>query len=65
MPTIGFGENDIFRQVDNYEGSWLYWVQQKFKKSFGFTVPLFSGRGLFHRSFGWMPYQRPVTVVGT
>lgn len=62
---LGFGENDIYVQADNHNGSWLYWLQQKIKRSLGFTVPIIIGRGLSHRAFGWMPYQRPIHVVGT
>lgn len=63
MPTIGFGENDIYKQADNHEGSWLYSLQQIVKRMVGFTIPIIEGRGLFHASFGWMPYQRPINVV--
>ncbi|WFC95308.1 2-acylglycerol O-acyltransferase [Malassezia brasiliensis] len=63
VPTIGFGENDIYKQADNHEGSWLYSLQQNVKRMLGFTIPIIEGRGLFHASFGWMPYQRPINVV--
>ncbi|KAI3628362.1 DGA1 [Malassezia furfur] len=63
VPTIGFGENDIYKQADNHEGSWLYSLQQHVKRLAGFTIPIIEGRGLFHASFGWMPYQRPINVI--
>ncbi|KAI3620198.1 hypothetical protein CBS9595_002165 [Malassezia furfur] len=38
-------------------------LQQNVKRMVGFTIPIIEGRGLFHASFGWMPYQRPINVV--
>lgn len=65
VPTIGFGENDLYEQADNDENSWVYWLQQTAKKCLGFTVPLIAGRGISQNAFGCMPFQRPVNVVGT
>ncbi|WFD43853.1 2-acylglycerol O-acyltransferase [Malassezia psittaci] len=63
VPTLGFGENELFNQANNQEGTWLYRLQQILKHSLGFTVPAIAGRGLLHDSFGLMPYQRPITIV--
>lgn len=63
VPVIGFGENEVMSQVDNHPGSFLYWFQQQFKKVFGFTMPIFYGRGFLHRRCGWVPYRRPIDVV--
>lgn len=64
VPVLCFGENDMYEQMDNDDGSLLYYMQIKFKTIFRWTLPMFVGRGLFHRSMGWMPYMRPMNVVG-
>ncbi|XP_001365685.1 2-acylglycerol O-acyltransferase 1 [Monodelphis domestica] len=65
VPVFSFGENDLFYQVNNPEGSWLRSAQKKMLQILGFTVPLFYGRGVFQYSFGLMPYRKPIhTVVG-
>ena len=64
VPTIGFGENDLYDQVENEPETWLYKFQMGFKSLFGWTMPMFLGRGLLHRNLGWMPYMRPLYIVG-
>ncbi|XP_045414829.1 2-acylglycerol O-acyltransferase 1 isoform X4 [Lemur catta] len=65
VPVFSFGENELFKQVNNPEGSWLRTVQEKLQKIMGFTLPLFHARGVFQYSFGLMPYRIPIhTVVG-
>ncbi|KAL1935554.1 hypothetical protein VTP01DRAFT_4694 [Rhizomucor pusillus] len=63
VPTISFGENELYEQVRNDDGSWLRWFQKKFQRWMGFTVPLFHGRGIFNYDIGLMPYRRPMHVV--
>ncbi|WFD30794.1 2-acylglycerol O-acyltransferase [Malassezia sp. CBS 17886] len=63
VPVLGFGENEIFRQASNDEDTWLFRLQQLVKQLCGFTVPVIFGRGFSHRSFGLMPYMRPIHVV--
>ncbi|ORY87608.1 diacylglycerol acyltransferase [Protomyces lactucae-debilis] len=63
VPVYAFGENDVYRQVDNEPGSWLYGFQQLFKKAAGFTVPMFHARGVLNYDFGLMPYRAPINVV--
>ncbi|WFD33431.1 2-acylglycerol O-acyltransferase [Malassezia cuniculi] len=63
VPTIAFGENDMFAQMENDDGSFLYYMQIKFKQIFRWTMPMFVGRGLLHNNMGWMPYSRPITIV--
>mmetsp|Transcript_37653 Transcript_37653/g.86927 ORF Transcript_37653/g.86927 Transcript_37653/m.86927 type:complete len:314 (+) Transcript_37653:2-943(+) len=41
VPTIGFGENELFACVDNPEGSWTRSIQVFAMKRLGFSVPLF------------------------
>lgn len=48
VPVLNFGENDLYEQVDNSDGSWLRWGQKKIQHIAGFTVPLFHGRGIFN-----------------
>lgn len=65
VPVFSFGENELFKQVSNPEGSWLRAVQDKLQKVMGFALPLFHARGIFQYSFGLMPYRKPIhTVVG-
>lgn len=66
VPVFSFGENDIFVQVSNPEGSRLKWLQQKLMQAFGFSMPVFHGRGVFNYTFGILPFRIPVhTVVGS
>ncbi|BGO92765.1 diacylglycerol O-acyltransferase 1 [Rhodotorula toruloides] len=65
VPVFSFGENDIFGQLRNERGTRLYKLQKRFQGVFGFTLPLFYGRGLFNYNVGLMPYRHPiVSVVG-
>ncbi|KAI8335612.1 diacylglycerol acyltransferase type 2B [Blakeslea trispora] len=48
VPTFSFGENDLYQQVDNHQGTWLWKIQKKMQHSLGFTVPLFHARGVFN-----------------
>ncbi|XP_076406103.1 2-acylglycerol O-acyltransferase 1 isoform X1 [Peromyscus maniculatus bairdii] len=65
VPVFSFGENELYKQINNPEGSWLRTVQEIVLKLMGFPLPLFYARGLFQYSFGLMPYRKPIhTVVG-
>ncbi|BGP21575.1 diacylglycerol O-acyltransferase 1 [Rhodotorula toruloides] len=65
VPVFSFGENDIFGQLRNERGTRLHKLQKRFQGVFGFTLPLFYGRGLFNYNVGLMPYRHPiVSVVG-
>lgn len=65
VPVFSFGENDIYEQLSNEKGTTVYELQKKFQAVFGFTLPLFHGRGLLNYNFGLMPYRRPiVSVIG-
>nr|AIM47579.1 diacylglycerol acyltransferase [Rhodotorula diobovata] len=65
VPVFSFGENDIFNQLSNERGTRLYKLQKRFQAVFGFTLPIFFGRGLFNYNMGLMPYRHPiVSVVG-
>lgn len=65
VPVFSFGENDIFEQLANKRGTRVYGLQKQFQAVFGFTIPLFSGRGIFNYNFGILPYRHPIfSVVG-
>ncbi|KAJ3269446.1 Diacylglycerol O-acyltransferase 2 [Terramyces sp. JEL0728] len=65
VPVYGFGENDLWDQLPNPEGSLLYSFQMAFKKLTMVTPPALHGRGIFTYNFGFLPYRRQVaTVVG-
>ncbi|XP_055429569.1 2-acylglycerol O-acyltransferase 1 isoform X1 [Bubalus kerabau] len=63
VPVFSFGENELFKQVSNPEGSWLRNVQEKLQKIMGFALPLFHARGIFQYNFGLIPYRKPIHTV--
>ncbi|CDZ97886.1 diacylglycerol o-acyltransferase [Phaffia rhodozyma] len=63
VPVFSFGENDIYDQLANERGTQIYKLQKRFQSIFGFTLPLFHGRGLFNYSVGLMPYRQPIVSV--
>ncbi|XP_062870265.1 2-acylglycerol O-acyltransferase 2 isoform X1 [Trichomycterus rosablanca] len=65
VPVYSFGENEVFDQVPNPQGTWLRWIQDHLQCIMGVSLPLFHARGVFQYSFGLMPYRKPInTVVG-
>jgi len=66
VPTFSFGENDLWVQVDNPEGSKLRYFQETMKRLITFTIPVFHGRGVFQYDYGFLPFRKPIhTVIGT
>ncbi|KAF8735167.1 hypothetical protein AX14_002622 [Amanita brunnescens Koide BX004] len=63
VPVFSFGENDIYQQMANEKGTTIYALQRKFQSIFGFTLPLFHGRGLLNYNLGLMPYRRRIVAV--
>ncbi|CAN6639766.1 diacylglycerol O-acyltransferase 1 [Trichomonascus vanleenenianus] len=63
VPVLAFGENDVYDQVDNNQGTLLYKFQTALKKFLGFTLPLMHARGVFNYDVGIIPYRRPINVV--
>ncbi|KIL69037.1 hypothetical protein M378DRAFT_184366 [Amanita muscaria Koide BX008] len=63
VPVFSFGENDIYQQMANEKGTTVYALQRKFQAIFGFTLPLFHGRGLLNYNLGLMPYRRRIIAV--
>lgn len=64
VPVFSFGENDLYDQMENPIGSSLRKFQVAVKNYFGFTVPVFSGRGIFNYTIGLMPHRKPVATIG-
>ncbi|PSN65323.1 diacylglycerol O-acyltransferas-like protein 2B [Corynespora cassiicola Philippines] len=63
VPVIGFGENEIYEQLDAKSHPYVHKFQLLVKKIMGFTVPLFHARGIFNYDVGMMPYRRPLNIV--
>ncbi|KAJ3076466.1 diacylglycerol O-acyltransferase 1 [Podochytrium sp. JEL0797] len=63
VPTFAFGENDVWEQVPNPEGSLIRQFQNAFKSVASFSPVLFHGRGIFTYNYGMLPYRRPIVVV--
>ena len=63
VPTLAFGENELYDQVQTELHPIMHKMQLIAKKVLGFTVPLFHARGVFNYDIGLMPYRRPVNVV--
>ena len=64
VPVFCFGENNLFKQYPNPEGSYLRKIQTKVKEIATFSPPLFYGRGIFQYTFGFVPFRTPVHAVG-
>lgn len=62
VPTFGFGEADIYRINKPKPGSFGEMFQTWMKRTFQFTVPFFSARGVFIYDFGFLPYRNPINV---
>lgn len=41
----------IYNQMPNEKGTTIYVLQKKFQSMFGFTLPLFHGRGMLNCEF--------------
>ena len=63
VPVVGFGENDIYDQLDPHAHPWVYKFQMIVKNLMGWTVPIFHARGIFNYDVGLMPYRRPMNIV--
>ncbi|XP_043854307.1 2-acylglycerol O-acyltransferase 2-like [Dromiciops gliroides] len=63
LPIFSFGENEIFDQLNNSQGSWLRSIQDRLQKIMGFPLPIFHGQGIFQDRFGLLPYRHPITTV--
>jgi len=65
VPVFCFGENDLYRQLDNPDGSMVRRLQNWGKRVLGFSMPLINGRGIINYDFGLLPHRTHLrTVVG-
>ncbi|KAF2474966.1 diacylglycerol O-acyltransferas-like protein 2B [Lindgomyces ingoldianus] len=63
VPVLGFGENEIYEQLNVKSHPYVHKFQLLVKKLMGFTVPIFHARGIFNYDVGMMPYRRSMNVV--
>ena len=63
VPVFSFGENYVYDQIANPEGSWLRNLQDRLQKILGLAPVLFMGRGIFQYNFGVVPKRHPIYVV--
>ncbi|KAL1983928.1 hypothetical protein VTN96DRAFT_9781 [Rasamsonia emersonii] len=63
VPVLGFGENELYEQVNSEQHPIIHKFQMLVKKTMGFTIPLFHARGVFNYDVGLMPYRRPLNIV--
>lgn len=64
MPSLSFGEVDIFDQVANPPDSSLRRFQNVVKKFTGISPLLPKGRGIFNYNYGILPHRRRIVQVG-
>jgi 2-acylglycerol O-acyltransferase 2 len=65
VPVFSFGENDLWDQLPNPEGSKIRKFQDIFRKYTTMSPPALFGRGIFTYNFGFLPYRRSIiSVVG-
>ncbi len=57
VPVFSFGETNLYTTMPLEEGSFFHKLQITFMNKFGFSTPIFSGRGLFNYSFGILPHR--------
>ncbi|XP_036029801.1 diacylglycerol O-acyltransferase 2-like protein 6 [Onychomys torridus] len=67
VPSYTFGENEVYNQETFPEGTWLRFFQKNFqkigKKILGLNFCTFHGRGLTRGSWGFLPFNHPITTV--
>jgi 2-acylglycerol O-acyltransferase 2 len=49
--------------MPNEKGTIVYAFQKRFQALFGFTLPLFHGRGILNYNVGLLPYRRRIVSV--
>nr|XP_014286003.1 diacylglycerol O-acyltransferase 1 [Halyomorpha halys] len=65
VPIYIFGENELYIHYMFAKDSFIYKIQEAFRKVTGVAPTLASGRGFFQSIFGILPFKRPLyTVVG-
>lgn len=65
VPIYSFGENELYDQLPNPEGSVVRKFQEWTKGHLGWTLPIINGRGIWNYTFGLLPRRHHVmTVIG-
>ncbi len=63
VPVFGFGETDLYEQVENPQGSKLRALQERLQTKLGFALPLVKGRGVFNYRAGLLPHRKAIDAV--
>ena len=63
VPVFSFSETEIFDQFSNEPGTFLRAYQDFVKKWTGIAPAMPYARGLSAKSYGLIPYRRPITTV--
>lgn len=63
VPSISFGENNVYDLIEFQPGSWGRTIQQMIKRYTTFAPLLFNGRGILQYNFGLIPKRHPINVV--
>jgi len=63
VPSLAFGETDLYYVTEEEEGSLISKIQEWVNKVTGVAMPLFRGRGILLVDFGMMPLRKPIVVV--
>ncbi|EFX04705.1 diacylglycerol acyltransferase [Grosmannia clavigera kw1407] len=63
VPVLGFGEVDLYQQLQGDAHPLLHRFQLYVLKAWKFTLPFMRGRGIFNYDYGLMPYRVPLNVV--
>ncbi|XP_010857094.1 PREDICTED: diacylglycerol O-acyltransferase 2-like protein 6, partial [Bison bison bison] len=67
VPSYSFGQNEVHNQETFPEGTWKRFfqkaLQDTLKKLLRLSVCTFHGRGLTRGSWGFLPFNHPITTV--
>ncbi len=63
VPVFDFGENFLFTQTPNPEGSLLRNFQDWLEQKITYSTPIFRGRGYFQYDYGIIPQRKPLNVI--
>eukprot|EP00457_Paulinella_chromatophora_P008384 gb/GEZN01008415.1/.p1 GENE.gb/GEZN01008415.1/~~gb/GEZN01008415.1/.p1 ORF type:complete len:384 (+),score=36.79 gb/GEZN01008415.1/:37-1188(+) len=63
VPTLAFGENDLYSVTHLPPEHLFARFQDLFKRKTGVAIPIFNGRSIWFQDFGLMPRRTPIIVV--
>lgn len=63
VPSISFGENDVYDLIEFQPGSLGRSLQNLFKRCTTFAPLMFNGRGYLQYNIGLLPKRHPINVV--